>query len=77
MLQVQRLIGGVVGGQIAAIILSSETIAGTTVPTEAAFVTALLISALLSLASIVAAPAAPRRGRALASVPDEPAVQAI
>jgi MFS family permease len=77
MLQVQRLIGGVVGGQIAAIILSSETIGGTNVPSEEAFITALLISAVLSLGSIVAAPGAPRHGPRRAAALDEPAVQAI
>jgi EmrB/QacA subfamily drug resistance transporter len=42
---VMRTIGGVIGGQTGAALLSSQTIAGTSVPTETAFTTTFSISA--------------------------------
>ncbi len=67
---VMRTVGGVVGGQVGAAILSADTIAGTQVPAESAFVTALWIGAAASLlAVVVALLVTPGRGlRALTAV---------
>jgi hypothetical protein len=39
-----RTIGGVIGGQLGAAILTADTIAGTSVPAESAFATAFWMS---------------------------------
>jgi MFS family permease len=48
---VMRYIGGVVGAQLGAAILSSSTIRGTSVPTESAYVQAFAVFALAALAA--------------------------
>ncbi len=59
---VMRTIGGVVGGQVVAAILTAETIEGTPIPTERAFETAFWLGAGGALAAaIVALFVTPRR----------------
>ncbi|MER3409896.1 MAG: MFS transporter [Thermoleophilia bacterium] len=68
---VMRTVGGVVGGQVGAAILAADTIAGTQVPAESAFVTALWIGAAASLlAVLVALLVTRRRLRVLAVAPE-------
>ncbi len=53
--QVMRTVGGVVGGQAAASVLASETIASTSVPAESAFVHTFAVSAVVALVALVLA----------------------
>jgi MFS family permease len=46
---VVRVIGGVVGGQIAAALLTAQTIGDTSVPAESAFTTTFLLSCVAAL----------------------------
>jgi len=52
---VMRTIGGVVGGQVGAAILTADTISGTPVPAESAFVAAFWIGAAAALVAAVLA----------------------
>jgi MFS family permease len=49
---VMRMIGGVLGAQIAAAVLAAETLPGSTTPTESAFTSALAIAAVISVAGV-------------------------
>jgi predicted MFS family arabinose efflux permease len=63
---VMRLIGGVVGAQLAAAVLANSTIPGTAVPTGSAYSTAFWLSAALAVCGVVTALAVtPRRRRRL------------
>ena len=48
---VVRMIGAVIGGQVGAALLTSETIGRTTIPAESAFTTAFALSAVAALAA--------------------------
>ena len=64
---VMRTIGGVVGGQVGAAILTAKTIGDTPVPSEAAFSTAFWISAAgTAIAAVIALLITPRARRARA-----------
>jgi EmrB/QacA subfamily drug resistance transporter len=62
---VMRTVGGVIGGQVGAAILTSETIAGTSIPAESAYVTAFTIAAvgalIASFAALLVTPLRPLR----------------
>jgi EmrB/QacA subfamily drug resistance transporter len=61
---VMRLIGGVVGSQLAATVLENKTIAGSTVPTGSGYTTAFWLSAAVAVVGVLTALAVtPRRGR--------------
>ena len=67
---VMRTIGGVIGGQVGAAILVADTIPGTSVPAESAFVAAFWIGALAALvAGGVALLVTPLRARRVDAVP--------
>jgi hypothetical protein len=61
---VMRTIGGVVGGQVGAAILTADTIPGTSVPAESAFVTAFWMSAAAAFVGAVLAIFVTPRARA-------------
>jgi EmrB/QacA subfamily drug resistance transporter len=62
---VMRTVGGVIGGQVSAAILTTKTIGKTHVPAESAFATAFWISAAAALVALfVALLVTPRRSRA-------------
>ena len=64
---VMRTVGGVIGGQVGAAILTTATIAGTSVPAESTFVTAFWISTAVSVvAAVLALLVRPHTGRPLA-----------
>ena len=48
---VVRMIGAVIGGQIAAALLTAQTIGRTSIPAESAFTTAFTLSAVAALAA--------------------------
>lgn len=50
-----RTVGGVIGAQVAAVLLASHTVAGTSIPAEAAFTDAFWLSVVAGLAGVVAA----------------------
>jgi hypothetical protein len=61
---VMRLIGGVVGSQLAATVLENKTFAGSTVPALSAYSTAFWLSAAAGVVGVLTALAVtPRRGR--------------
>jgi hypothetical protein len=60
---VMRTVGSVIGGQVGAAIVSADTIAGTHVPAESAFVAAFWVSAVVALIGAVLARFIPGRGR--------------
>ena len=62
---VMRTVGGVVGGQVGAALLTAQTIGNTSVPAESAFATAFWLSAGAALVGAVVAIfiTAPRRAR--------------
>ena len=61
---VMRTVGGVMGAQIGAAILSTETLAGTNVPTEGAYVTAFVLAAVAAgFAAVIAVFVTPTRIR--------------
>ncbi|MDX6452878.1 MAG: hypothetical protein QOH16_2927 [Gaiellaceae bacterium] len=59
---VMRTIGSVVGGQVGAAIVSADTISGTHVPAESAFVAAFWVSAAIAVIGAVLARFIPSRG---------------
>ena len=63
---VMRTIGGVVGGQLAATVLISDTVPGTDVPTGSAYTTAFWLVAAVSVCGVVTALAVTPRRRPLA-----------
>jgi EmrB/QacA subfamily drug resistance transporter len=60
---VVRMVGAVIGGQIAAALLTAETIGGTVIPTEAAYTTAFALSAGAAFVGIFVALSIGRRPR--------------
>jgi len=68
---VMRTIGGVVGGQIGAAILSADTIGATSVPEESAFVAAFAVSAGVAVVAAVLGLFARSRPRVAALRPAE------
>jgi MFS family permease len=62
---VLRQVGAVVGGQLCAVILTTWTIAGTTAPTESAYIVGFVGAALVCLVGAVLAFGAPRRAKQL------------
>jgi hypothetical protein len=61
---VMRTVGGVIGGQVGAAILTADTIGRTQIPAESAFVAAFSIGAAAALVAVfVALLATPRRPR--------------
>jgi EmrB/QacA subfamily drug resistance transporter len=70
--QMMRTVGGVVGGQVGAVLLTADTIGTTSIPAESAFVTAFAISAAVALVgAVIAIFAAPRGPRtSLAALPE-------
>jgi MFS family permease len=70
---VVRVIGGVVGSQLAATILENMTIAGSAVPTASAYATAFWISAVVAVFGVVTALAVTprRRGRLAMAMADD------
>lgn len=58
---VMRTVGSVIGGQIGAAIVSADTIAGSRVPAESAFVAAFWVSAVVALCGAVIARFIPAR----------------
>jgi hypothetical protein len=65
---VMRTIGGVVGGQVGAALLSSMTIGATTIPAESAFTTMFLVSTAVAVLAAIGVSRVPR-GRAARAVP--------
>ena len=61
---VMRTIGAVIGGQVGAAVLTSSTIAGTSVPTESAYATTFYLSCGAALIAAGIAVFVTRRGRA-------------
>jgi hypothetical protein len=69
-----RTIGGVIGGQVGAAILTAQTIGDTPVPTEGAFAAAFWIGAVgTAIAAVVALLITPRVRRA----PTKAAVETV
>jgi predicted MFS family arabinose efflux permease len=60
---IMRTIGGSIGGQIAASIVTGSLIAGTSFPRESGYQEAFAISAIVLVAAAVVAVAIPRAGR--------------
>jgi len=59
-----RTVGAVIGGQVGAAILTAETLEGTSVPTEGAYVTAFMLSAVAAgVATVIAVFVTPARRR--------------
>src|SRR6478609_2210515 len=61
---VMRTVGSVIGGQVGAAIVTANTIGGTTVPAESAYVAAFWVSAAVALAGALVARAIPGARRA-------------
>ena len=61
---VMRTVGSVIGGQVGAAIVTADTIGGTTVPAESAYVAAFWVSAAVALAGALVARAIPGARRA-------------
>jgi uncharacterized protein (UPF0261 family) len=61
--KVMRTVGSVIGGQVGAAIVSADTIAGSHVPAESAFVAAFWISAAVALSGAALARLIPSRSR--------------
>jgi len=64
---VMRTVGGVIGGQLLAVILTADTIAGTSVPSESAYTTMFWLcavaAALAGAAGLLLLPARARARR--------------
>jgi MFS family permease len=70
---VMRTVGGVIGGQVGAAILTAQTIPGTSVPTESAYATAFMLSAITAgIATVIALLVTPARGSRTAVLAAEP-----
>jgi hypothetical protein len=70
---VMRTVGAVIGGQVGAAILTGETLSGTGVPTEGAYVTAFALSAIAAgAAAAIAVFVTPMRRRPRAELALEP-----
>ena len=76
---VMRTIGGVIGAQVGAALLSSITIPGTDLPAEEAFTATFLVAACVAFVGAIAVLRVPGRGaRAQAGAPvSEPAVSSV
>jgi MFS family permease len=70
---VMRTVGAVIGAQVGAAILTAQTLDGTTVPTEGAYTSAFLLSAIAAaVATVIAVFVTPARGRRRAALAVEP-----
>ena len=70
---VMRTVGAVIGGQVGAAILTAETLDGTNVPAESAYVSAFVLSAIAAaVAAVIAVFVTPARRRRRASLAMEP-----
>ena len=55
-----RTLGGALGAELVATLLTAKTIAGTAIPAEAAYTDAFMVAAVASLLAVVAALAIPQ-----------------
>jgi MFS family permease len=64
---IMRTLGGALGAELVATLLTAKTIAGTPIPSESAYTAAFIVAGVASLLAMVAALAIPRRRAAQAA----------